>query len=368
MLSFVIVTSLSFVGAILVPSIAAVWRKESTQGHRRLSAGSGGYDRVLKMTEVALAASLLTPFLLLGNDGSGGTVPAGGIQLRREARISMEKERLTIGMERIAVEYEFLNTTGRDITTEVLFPLPGFNLTFSPRPLGIDGWRVWVEGKELQYSTDIRARTKGVDRTDLLRRFSIDIESFGHFNQQPDGKITDDIDKLPKTQQEELARAGLSESGDFPTWTVFKTYHWRQTFPAHKIVHVKHEYQPASGLRYLNADSFRGDNQDLSSSCVDPSLRKTLLAAAPNNHGFVLGSIDTLWVDYILTTANTWKTPIKDFELIVETPKAKGHERYYVSLCWDGKLEKGDADTLVTRVRNFVPKRELRVMFFPVVN
>jgi hypothetical protein len=58
---------------------------------------------------------------LIGNDGSGEAVPAGGIRLRREARISMQKERLTIGMERIAVEYEFLNTAGQDVITEVFF-------------------------------------------------------------------------------------------------------------------------------------------------------------------------------------------------------------------------------------------------------
>jgi hypothetical protein len=95
-------------------------------------------------------------------------------------------------------------------------------------------------------------------------------------------------------------------------------------------------------------------------------LRKTLIAAVPNDNGFYEGSIDPLWVDYILTTANTWKTPIKDFELIIEKPKPKGPEHYYVSLCWDGKIEKRGVDMFVARVANFVPKRELRVMFFQV--
>jgi hypothetical protein len=44
----------------------------------------------------------------LGND-SAASVAVGGIQLKREARISMEKERLTISSERVTVEYEFLN-------------------------------------------------------------------------------------------------------------------------------------------------------------------------------------------------------------------------------------------------------------------
>ena len=211
---------------------------------------------------IFVAFWLLLSSLVFGNDGSGEALPSGGIQLRREARISMDKERLTIGMERVAVEYEFLNATGQDVTTEVLFPLPAENLIFSPRPLPILGWHVWVEGNEVPYETEVRAINRdGVDQTDLLRRLSIDVASFGHFDQQPEGKITDDMNKLPRAQQAELMRAHLveltptpvKESVLWPTWTVFKTYHWRQTFPAHKILHVKHEYAPASGLRYLSA-------------------------------------------------------------------------------------------------------------------
>ena len=85
----------------------------------------------------------------------------------------------------------------------------------------------------------------------------------------------------------------------------------------------------------------------LSDSCVDPSLRNTLVAAAPNDNGFSDRGIPTVWVDYILTTANTWKTPIKDFELVVERPKPERHEQYYVSFCWDGKVKKRGPDTFV---------------------
>jgi hypothetical protein len=167
------------------------------------------------------------------------------------------------------------------------------------------------------------------------------------------------VDKLSPAQREELTRAGLLDSG-MPTWTVFKTYHWRQRFPSHTIVHVRHEYAPASGLRYLGARDFQ--NGAPVDSCVDPGLRELLIEAAPKNRGFTEGEIDTLWVNYILTTANTWKTPINDFELVIEKPAPED----YVSFCWDGKVEKPDNRTLVAKVRNFVPKRELKVTFFQV--
>ena len=76
---------------------------------------------------VYLAATLmlLSGTLALGND-SAASSGAGGIQLRHEANISMEKERLTISESNVTVEYEFLNDTDKDITTEVAFPIPPY--------------------------------------------------------------------------------------------------------------------------------------------------------------------------------------------------------------------------------------------------
>lgn len=65
----------------------------------------------------------------LAND-SAASVGVGGIQLTREARISMEKERLTIGRDKVTVEYEFLNQTSQDITTEVAFSGPALRSDF----------------------------------------------------------------------------------------------------------------------------------------------------------------------------------------------------------------------------------------------
>jgi hypothetical protein len=74
------------------------------------------------------------------------------------------------------------------------------------------------------------------------------------------------------------------------------------------------------------------------------------------------------WVDYVLTTANNWKTPIKDFELVIEKPKQKDpFGPYLVSLCWDGQFEPEGANLLISRKTNYVPKDDLRVTFFQVV-
>jgi Domain of unknown function (DUF4424) len=316
-----------------------------------------------------LLAAVLISAPLFANDGSAKSTPAGGIQLKREARISMEKERLTISMDRVSVEYEFLNETDQDIATEVAFPVPEYDIgfQFTAAPSDLEGWHVWVEGKELKYETEAKAMLKGVDQAAVLRRMSIDIPTFGHWYYEG-AKPVSDIQKLPKAAQDQLERLGLVH--DFPTWSVRKTYHWSQVFPAHKILHVRHEYKPELGLEHLSLANLQGKEKEpyakLSDSCVDPGLRKTLIAAVPNDNGFAEGYIEPRWVDYILTTANTWKTPIKDFELVIQKPRPEGKKRFYVSLCWDGKIEQRDAETFVTKLTNFIPRQELRVMFFQV--
>jgi hypothetical protein len=97
---------------------------------------------------------LVSGTLALGNDGAAST-GVGGIQLRREANISMKQERLTISESKVTVEYEFLNDTDKDITTEVAFPIPPYD-NKSDDPGGIpsfNDFHLWVDGKELKYST-----------------------------------------------------------------------------------------------------------------------------------------------------------------------------------------------------------------------
>jgi hypothetical protein len=77
------------------------------------------------------------------------------------------------------------------------------------------------------------------------------------------------------------------------------------------------------------------------------------------------------YVDFILTTANTWKTPIEDFTLIVERPHWKNYKGEndlgdYVSFCWDGPVKRMDADHFSAHVENLVPAKELRIGFFGV--
>lgn len=322
----------------------------------------------MRWTQIG-ALAFAVGLVVYGNDGSASTA-AGGIQLTKEPRISMEKERLVISETRVTVEYEFLNETDLDITTEVAFPIPPYERTSLsndlPRP--IDNFRVWIDGREIKYLTETKAMLGDVDYSARLRQYGVDIVSLGHFDFSPPPA---DFYKLSKQQQSGLRSMGLFDE-DFPLWTVHLTYHWQQTFPAHKILHVRHEYTPVRGDMITDPTdlSLKPDTRHLASFaqwCIDPPLRKTLTTVMQKD-----GYSYVRWVNYILTTAHTWKTPIKQFELVVERPKPNfiagrpdTARHHYVSFCWDGPVLQPDPDHFVARATNFVPTKELSVAFFP---
>jgi Domain of unknown function (DUF4424) len=150
---------------------------------------------------LSVTLMLLSGPLALGNDSAASSA-GGGIPLRREANISMEKERLTIGESKVTVEYEFLNDTDKDITTEVAFPIPPYgNKPDDPVNIpGFNDFRLWVDGKELKYNIDVRAKLNGKDHTDLLKTLKIDIASFGGDYASQGDAPKGDIAKLSKNQ------------------------------------------------------------------------------------------------------------------------------------------------------------------------
>ena len=64
-------------------------------------------------------------------------------------------------------------------------------------------------------------------------------------------------------------------------------------------------------------------------------------------------------MEYILKTANSWKDGIRDFELRVH----KGAPTEIITFCFPGKVEKLDATTFVSCIRNFRPADDLKIWF-----
>jgi len=320
-----------------------------------------------------LAAAAFSTISVRADDGAASIAAGGIIVMKREPRIVMAKEVLQISTKKVIVDYDFRNDSDEDITTEVAFPIPDYALAvgeFVPSQQSFDDFQLWVDGAPARYLSEARAFLNDIEYTQLLTGMNVDVASLGHVPVGRDAPPIGDIQRLTAAQRKQLENVGLIDQDDnFPLWKVKKKYYWQQTFPAHKIVHIRHEYTPRLGsensVAYaLGSKPNLAMAKEMDSFCLDNHLHDKLQEIANSRDK----SADYSYVDFILTTANTWKTPIEDFTLIVERPHSKNNrgetETSYVSFCWNGPVTKIDADHFSAHTVNLVPSKEMRIGFF----
>jgi hypothetical protein len=321
------------------------------------------------------AFALFLTFAPVRGDDGAASIAAGGIVMKRESRITMAKEVLKISESKVIVDYDFRNDSDQDITTEVAFPIPTYRLDWdehSMRAVGFDDFTLFVEGEQVSFSTQAKAVLGHKDVTAQLAKLHIDIATFGHFNERTGSAA--DIGRLSASERKALIESGLlypEDTRDEGKWAVQKKYYWLQTFPAHATVHIRHQYTPVLGKSNSIAgplvDTGRASKDDDELASVCPT--RDLLSALRDDTKKPGHRVGIQYVDFILTTANTWKTPIQDFTLTVERParaKDPNHPATpinFVSFCWNGPVEKLDPNHFQAHVTGFVPKKELRVGF-----
>jgi hypothetical protein len=343
---------------------------------------------------VGALSALFSPARAFADDGAA-SIAAGGLVSRRETRIVMAKEVLRISPDKVIVDYDFRNDTAEDVKTEVAFPVPPY--TYGPDSPSISDasfsdFKLFVDGKSAPFQTEAKATLDGKDVTAILAADKIDIASFGHLR-ETDGSNpqihTPDVERLPQAEQKHLAQLGIFDLEDgWGLWTAHLQYHWTQTFPAHSTVHIRHEYTPVEGFELMqletlqnvlnhkeptgDADTVKYEREDIQlveGFCPDPSLLHSVIDRAEAGDPEAGQFAHPHWVDFILTTANTWKQPIEDFTLIVDRGKAIFENSHaVVSFCSprNAPVEKLDAAHFQVHVTNFVPKDELHIGYFDV--
>ncbi len=318
------------------------------------------------MKHLILAAilSLMGITAAYAND-SAVEVSAGGLKLRKEHSVLMQKERLFISKELVTVEYEFRNTSNIHVVSEVAFPIPAIGFEFPDYQAGrfFDNFKVWIDGKPIKFATEARAFVKGRDVTDELRRAGISVAEFGNF--EPGDKSSQILKLNAATKKKLVSIGALKAPGNkdsdldyWPEWEAHIIYHWQQTFSPDAVVRIRHEYSPVKGYRPVQVSELKNELKDI---CINNGTYKEvkkrmskLMKKEPGINNYLSSS----WVSYILTTANSWQTPIKDFELSV-----KGEKDDLISFCWDGAVEKtGEAEYRV-RKNDFIPKKDLKIYF-----
>lgn len=336
--------------------------------------------------------ALLPLFLaspVLANDGFGG-LSATGLTFGQTDAVAMEEERLFIGIDTVAVDYTFRNSSTADVTGEVIFPLPpiavwsgyeammnlpedltrpdvvGFNATVDGKPVAvtIDRIAVLEEGFDEETPPSKQYDNPGRDVTAELERLGIPL-TLDYL------AVRDVLLSFPTEKRNELAALGLAEyydgdaAQDIPpevwgAWSIVTRYHWTQTFPAGAVVKVSHSYanRPPGGLFYWSdpPEEYQTYLTDL--YCIDAGTSKAMAKALKNPAGDDAGNDGTAWnISYVLRTANSWAGPIGRFTLTLD----KGDPKNVISLCADG-VKKTGPTTFVVEKTDYTPDRDLEVL------
>jgi hypothetical protein len=292
------------------------------------------------------------------NDTSA-ELAAGGLVITKNDAIEMRSEDLFISQEAVRVIYSFLNTSGRDVTIRVAFPMPDlggpdmFKSDVSvpvDAPANILAFATTADGKPVKTELEQKALVDGVDRTAWLLANHIPLAVH-----QDDAAAA--IAKLPKAKRDEALKLGLIDEEDEPIWVLRSTYHWMQTFPAGKPVTIQHRYKPSVGATVgtmlgLGKDS---DAETAKTYCVDPSIQTTLARTVQNGEG---PRYTEHWIKYVLVTGGNWKKPIGDFRLTVD----KGSAATLVSFCGDGVRKIGPTRFEMSKT-NWRPDKDLSILF-----
>ena len=318
---------------------------------------------------------VLLPQYVVANDGFGA-LGIGGVVLSKTDSIAIQKEVLDISCDNITVSYEFVNESRFDETATLMFPLPAYSA--NPPESGIiahgqpHGFTIKVDGKPVAYRTEVKATNdRGQDVTSILKSIGLTDNQIAGF--PFDERLIDSGHELhlAKQQMEMLYETGLVDDGT-PLWKIHVTFVWNQKFQTKKVVHVQHSYSPfiaegsAAGYSHERGvawsldkltDGPMNEKYDFCLSKQQVARLDNLFARTKNrdNNSQLPGAV----VEYILTTANSWKDGVRDFTLKVHT-KSKDE---VVAFCFPGGFRRVGEKLYEAHAKNFKPKSDLNIYF-----
>ena len=309
------------------------------------------------------------------NDTSA-ELATGGLVLTKNPAIEMRSEDLFISTKAVRVHYVFANTSAKDVTILVAFPMPDVTIEGpddnivvpSQSPTNLLGFVTTVEGRPVQAQVEQKATKNGADITAYLKGLGIPLA--------PHLQSTNVVlDKLPKAVQDALVAKSLATPDDYDdghgmehhltaTWTLKTTYYWRQTFPAGRTLDVQHNYTPSVGG---TAGTEWGDptfvdqalyTQGRARYCIDndflaAAARAKASITATSNNGYMTEQR----IEYVLTTGANWKAPIGDFHMTID----KGATANLVSFCGNG-VAKISPTQFEVHYTNFTPTKDVAIL------
>ena len=310
------------------------------------------------MKQKALILLLLLTGAAHAND-SMGTVSTSGIKYLKNPHIDMQSEDLHISEKQIRVHYKFKNTTAKDITETVLFPLPIVPAAtvsdFADTKGLVDSFRIYADGKPVRPQAHVRAyfeRSNGslVDVTTDLKKCGLSDQELMHpWTQKQDGEK---IGRKIRACRSAKVQSMLPKQPDeLPDWSSQIIYSWKQTFKAGSVTEIKHQYTPLVGGSFLPSLKAKDSKAFIDEYCMDENFLKNF----KNVKG---GSKVYHHLGYVLTTGANWAKPIGKFTLTIDR-----EPNTVLSLCWDKSLRKVGQNRFQAVKENFLPKKDLDIIF-----
>lgn len=309
------------------------------------------------MKQKVLILLLLLTGAAHAND-SMGTVSTSGIKYLKNPHIDMQSEDLHISEKQIRVHYKFKNTTAKDITETVLFPLPIVPAVtvsdFADTKGLVDSFRIYADGKPVRPQVHVRAyfeRSNGslVDVTSDLKKCGLSDQELMHpWTKKQDGEKIDS--KIGACRSAKVQSMLSKQTDELSYWSSQIIYSWKQTFKAGSVTEIKHQYTPLVGGSFLPSLKAKDSKAFIDEYCMDENFLKNFKNVKEEKVYHYLG--------YVLTTGANWAKPIGKFTLTIDR-----EPNTVISLCWDKSLRKVGPNRFQAVKENFLPKKDLDIIF-----
>jgi hypothetical protein len=228
-------------------------------------------------------------------------------------------------------------------------------------PVNFMSFKVTVDGERVSPRIEVRAVKDGKDITDTLRSVGLPVSVLDSGMKEAIKKLTPD--RHSQLEKDELIVTEKAESGgkierwDWPNWQTRVRFYWTQHFAGNSIVRVSHSYLPVVGGSYIAYD----DDGALAvngycGTCATLKRIKQVKSRLARKQGISAA----LWernIKYILTTANNWSGPIRDFRLGIDSDDPDD----IVFTCFS-TLKQRSPTHYEMNLSNFHPDRELDLM------
>jgi hypothetical protein len=326
----------------------------------------------------AVTTRAILVLLLLSSTGRADdtfvTLGAGGLVPEKSTQIVMESEDLQISVHRVTVRYVFRNITEHDVEGVIAFPLPDLDGGVFHGPINLPtktqlnfvDFSVVGDGKPISTQIESRAFLDNQEVTARLRAAGLPVSVL----LEP---LNCALMKISPEKRKQLEREGLivpddfnpplrctGKEGWFATWTMRVRFYWTQRFPAKKSVTLTQIYKPVAGGSYIAAS---GDGSELVKPyCAGAEVLSEIERVKQQFHP--LNSVvwwDVVWwerqINFILTTANNWSGPIRNFHLTVLSDNPDD-----ITLTCSPRLKRVGATRYEFSQANFRPTCDLKLM------